>query len=99
MVSVTSDVAAGASFQNAQPKAVRPDPSPQADSFAALIDSATAADVSNAPSPAPQPQSAADRPSRVESLDPRRLHCRSEAENKPACYGDQQREGQDTEIE
>jgi flagellar hook-length control protein FliK len=55
--SVTSEAAASVSFQNAQPKPARPDPSSLNDSFGALVDSSIPTDTGNdrTASAAPQP--------------------------------------------
>ena len=74
MVSVTSEVSANASFQNAAARSARPDSEPSAgnDSFAALVDSNTAASNNdnraqdNAPAPrrSDDAQAASDNRSR-----------------------------------
>src|ERR1700757_2902341 len=61
VVSVTFDVAAGASL-TAQAKPARPDPSAGLDSFAALVDGNTPAEDVSAPPPGPQPISAPQGP-------------------------------------
>ena len=69
MVSVTSDVSANTSFQNAAAKSARPDSEPSAgnDSFAALVDSNTAArqQRSRAQDSAPAPRRSDDNASSV----------------------------------
>ncbi|WP_065753327.1 flagellar hook-length control protein FliK [Bradyrhizobium paxllaeri] len=66
MVSVTSEVSANASFQTAAARSARPDAEPSAgnDSFAALVDSNTAAsrDDHRAPDTAPAPRRSDDTP-------------------------------------
>ena len=57
MVSVTSDVTAGGSYQPA-PKSTRPDPSQSSGDFAALVDSNTPTDLASALAPAPEPRAA-----------------------------------------
>ena len=47
MFSVTSEAAASVSFQSAQPKPARPDPSQLNDSFGAMVDSSLPADTGN----------------------------------------------------
>ena len=55
MVSVTSDVSASATYQNAPPKPALPDPSQLTANFAAMVDSNLPADPSSALPPAPEP--------------------------------------------
>jgi len=54
--SVTSDVAASASYSSAPTKPVGRDPAQASDSFAALVDSNIQPDPPSTPSPAPEPQ-------------------------------------------
>jgi flagellar hook-length control protein FliK len=62
VVSVTSDVTAGASYQPAPSKSARPQPSQSSDDFGALVDSNMPTDPTSAQQPAPEP-TAAQRPS------------------------------------
>src|ERR1700761_6572016 len=55
VVSVTSDVTASASYQNAPPKAALPDASQLASSFASMVDNGQPSDPSNLLPPAQQP--------------------------------------------
>jgi flagellar hook-length control protein FliK len=55
VVSVTSDVSASATYQNAPPKPALPDPSQLTANFAAMVDSNLPADPSSALPPAPEP--------------------------------------------
>ena len=63
MLSVTSDVAASASYANAPPKPVLPDLSQAAANFAALVDSNTPGDIIGALPPEPPAQPSANDPS------------------------------------
>jgi flagellar hook-length control protein FliK len=55
VVSVKSDVSAGATYQNAPPKPALPDPSQLPSSFAALVDSSQSADPASQLPPTPEP--------------------------------------------
>ena len=55
MLSVTSDVTASATYQNAPPKPALPDPSQLTSSFAAMVDSNLPADPQSSPPPDPAP--------------------------------------------